>query len=171
MMMEDEGPDRVRPAYRGNYDRLVSVKQRYDPTNLFHINHNIPPTLVAGRRVTAGGSRASAAPSPSKIPRAAGRSVSADQGVPSSARGSSLFRGRPSRASTGSWPAGWTGASSRQPTPRTRLGDGLPQPAELVDQPDLQGVPAGPHPAAGDRLDSSAERRRGPAATLATKSS
>ncbi len=43
MMMEDEGPDRVRSAYRGNYDRLVSVKQRYDPTNLFHINHNITP--------------------------------------------------------------------------------------------------------------------------------
>ena len=30
-------------AYRGNYDRLVQVKRRYDPTNLFHLNHNIPP--------------------------------------------------------------------------------------------------------------------------------
>jgi len=28
---------------RGNYDRLVQVKRRYDPTNLFHLNHNIPP--------------------------------------------------------------------------------------------------------------------------------
>jgi FAD/FMN-containing dehydrogenase len=43
MMMEDDGRDRVRAAYRGNYDRLVQVKRRYDPTNLFHLNHNIPP--------------------------------------------------------------------------------------------------------------------------------
>ena len=44
MMMEDEGRDRVRAAYRGNYDRLALIKQRYDPTNLFHLNHNIAPT-------------------------------------------------------------------------------------------------------------------------------
>jgi FAD/FMN-containing dehydrogenase len=43
MMMEDEGRERVRAAYRGNYGRLVQVKRRYDPTNLFHLNHNIPP--------------------------------------------------------------------------------------------------------------------------------
>ena len=43
MMMEDEGRDRVRAAYRGNYDRLVEIKRRYDPTNLFHLNHNIAP--------------------------------------------------------------------------------------------------------------------------------
>jgi FAD/FMN-containing dehydrogenase len=43
MMMEDDGRARVRAAYRGNYERLVQVKRRYDPTNLFHINHNIPP--------------------------------------------------------------------------------------------------------------------------------
>jgi FAD/FMN-containing dehydrogenase len=43
MMMEDEGRDRVRAAYRGNYGRLVEIKRRYDPTNLFHLNHNIPP--------------------------------------------------------------------------------------------------------------------------------
>ncbi len=39
----DEGDDRVRAAYLGNYDRLVQVKQRYDPDNIFHINQNIPP--------------------------------------------------------------------------------------------------------------------------------
>jgi FAD/FMN-containing dehydrogenase len=35
--------DRVREAYAGNYDRLVAIKETYDPDNLFHINHNIPP--------------------------------------------------------------------------------------------------------------------------------
>jgi Berberine and berberine like len=44
MMMEDDGRDRVPAAYRGNYDGLVEVKRRYDLSNLFHINHNIPPS-------------------------------------------------------------------------------------------------------------------------------
>ena len=39
----DEGDDRVRAAYRGNYDRLAQVKQRYDRDNVFHINQNIRP--------------------------------------------------------------------------------------------------------------------------------
>jgi FAD/FMN-containing dehydrogenase len=26
------------------YERLVAVKQKYDPENLFRINHNIPPS-------------------------------------------------------------------------------------------------------------------------------
>ncbi len=41
--MEDEGEDRIREAYRGNYDRLVAIKTKYDPTNLFHLNQNIRP--------------------------------------------------------------------------------------------------------------------------------
>ncbi len=41
--MMEEGNDRVRAAYRGNYDRLARVKQRYDPENVFHINQNIKP--------------------------------------------------------------------------------------------------------------------------------
>ena len=41
----DEGEGRVRAAYPGGtWDRLVAVKTRYDATNLFHRNQNIPPT-------------------------------------------------------------------------------------------------------------------------------
>jgi len=29
--------------YRGNYERLVDIKQMYDPDNLFHLNQNIKP--------------------------------------------------------------------------------------------------------------------------------
>ena len=39
----DEGQDRVRASYRGNYDRLAQVKHRYDPDNVFHVNQNIHP--------------------------------------------------------------------------------------------------------------------------------
>jgi FAD/FMN-containing dehydrogenase len=39
----DEGDDRVRASYRGNYDRLAHIKERYDPANFFHINQNIQP--------------------------------------------------------------------------------------------------------------------------------
>ena len=41
----DEGPDRVRAAYApAIYDRLVSLKDRYDPDNVFRMNQNIPPS-------------------------------------------------------------------------------------------------------------------------------
>jgi FAD/FMN-containing dehydrogenase len=43
-MMMDEGVDRIKAAYRDNYERLVTVKNRYDPKNLFHVNQNIRPT-------------------------------------------------------------------------------------------------------------------------------
>jgi hypothetical protein len=40
----DEGEDRIRAAYPGRtWDRLASVKRRYDPTNLFRRNQNVPP--------------------------------------------------------------------------------------------------------------------------------
>ncbi|MGE3270902.1 MAG: FAD-binding oxidoreductase [Chloroflexota bacterium] len=42
--MMDEGQERVQATYRDNYQRLVRVKNRYDPTNLFRVNQNIMPT-------------------------------------------------------------------------------------------------------------------------------
>jgi FAD/FMN-containing dehydrogenase len=41
--MMDEGQDRVRATYQGNYDRLAEVKASYDPDNTFRINQNIHP--------------------------------------------------------------------------------------------------------------------------------
>jgi FAD/FMN-containing dehydrogenase len=41
--MADDDQSRIRDNYKGNYDRLVSIKKTYDPTNLFHMNQNIKP--------------------------------------------------------------------------------------------------------------------------------
>lgn len=41
--MMDEGQERVKATYRDNYQRLASLKNKYDPTNLFHVNQNIKP--------------------------------------------------------------------------------------------------------------------------------
>ena len=42
-MTEEEG-DRLESAYGASYSRLVELKNRYDPSNLFRMNQNIPPT-------------------------------------------------------------------------------------------------------------------------------
>jgi FAD/FMN-containing dehydrogenase len=42
----DEGQDRVRAAYgEEKYERLVGLKNQYDPTNLFRQNQNIKPSI------------------------------------------------------------------------------------------------------------------------------
>ena len=41
--MMEEGQNRVEATYRDNYKRLSQIKRKYDPTNLFRVNQNIPP--------------------------------------------------------------------------------------------------------------------------------
>jgi FAD/FMN-containing dehydrogenase len=40
----DEGEERVKATYGDNYERLVTIKNKYDPNNLFRVNQNIKPT-------------------------------------------------------------------------------------------------------------------------------
>ena len=44
----NEGEGRVRAAYGANYERLVALKNRYDPHNFFALNQNIKPTIKEG---------------------------------------------------------------------------------------------------------------------------
>ena len=41
--MADDDQGRIKDNYRGNYDKLVAAKKKYDPSNLFHLNQNIAP--------------------------------------------------------------------------------------------------------------------------------
>ncbi len=45
-LMGDEGEDRVKATYGDNYERLVAIKNKYDPENLFRVNQNIKPETV-----------------------------------------------------------------------------------------------------------------------------
>ena len=44
-MIMDEGEERVKAAYRENYERLAQIKAKYDPHNFFHVNQNINPAV------------------------------------------------------------------------------------------------------------------------------
>ncbi|HEY7303307.1 MAG TPA: FAD-dependent oxidoreductase [Bryobacteraceae bacterium] len=41
--MMEEGEDRIRATYRGNYNRLAAIKAKHDPGNFFRVNQNIRP--------------------------------------------------------------------------------------------------------------------------------
>jgi FAD/FMN-containing dehydrogenase len=41
--MTGDEVDRIAAAYGANYERLVQIKRKYDPENIFHLNQNIKP--------------------------------------------------------------------------------------------------------------------------------
>lgn len=43
--MNEEGEDVTRATFGENHERLVAVKNRYDPENRFRVNQNIQPTV------------------------------------------------------------------------------------------------------------------------------
>jgi FAD binding domain/Berberine and berberine like len=53
--LAEDGPARIHEAYPGpTWDRLVEIKRRYDPDNLFQLNQNIDPNGAAGVGASAG---------------------------------------------------------------------------------------------------------------------
>lgn len=43
--MMDEGEDRIKATYGDNYEKLVKIKNKFDPGNLFRVNQNIKPSV------------------------------------------------------------------------------------------------------------------------------
>ena len=41
--MMEEGEERIKATYGDNYKKLVEIKTKYDPQNLFRVNQNIRP--------------------------------------------------------------------------------------------------------------------------------
>jgi FAD/FMN-containing dehydrogenase len=44
--MMEEGQDRIRATYGDNFEQLMAVKRKYDPTNFFRVNQNIAPVSL-----------------------------------------------------------------------------------------------------------------------------
>jgi FAD/FMN-containing dehydrogenase len=42
--MMEEGEERIKATYGDNYKKLVKIKTKYDPKNLFRVNQNIKPS-------------------------------------------------------------------------------------------------------------------------------
>ena len=42
--LDDLGDDSAQNAYGRNWNRLTELKKKWDPKNLFRMNHNIPPS-------------------------------------------------------------------------------------------------------------------------------
>jgi hypothetical protein len=40
----DEGEQRIKDSFGAHYDRMVALKNKYDPSNFFRLNQNIRPT-------------------------------------------------------------------------------------------------------------------------------
>jgi hypothetical protein len=49
LLAPDEDERRIRDTYGANYDRLVALKRKYDPENLFRRNANVRPPVVLKR--------------------------------------------------------------------------------------------------------------------------
>jgi FAD/FMN-containing dehydrogenase len=43
--LSNDSEDAVRASYRANYQKLAALKRKYDPSNVFHLNRNIRPSL------------------------------------------------------------------------------------------------------------------------------
>jgi FAD/FMN-containing dehydrogenase len=41
--MMEEGQERAKASFGGNYNRLAAIKKKFDPTNFFRVNQNIRP--------------------------------------------------------------------------------------------------------------------------------
>ncbi|MHC4738701.1 MAG: FAD-binding oxidoreductase [Planctomycetota bacterium] len=49
--MMEEGEDRIKATYRDNYEHLLDIKNKYDPTNFFRVNQNIKPTVREAQKI------------------------------------------------------------------------------------------------------------------------